>query len=100
MRDLEVFRDTATLMVGKAVVVSVVDAATYEVAITPATGIGAQVYPTVHGADPTKPRGILSRYICTRCGFTDVYCDDIESIPIGPEYMTDIVDYGGKGPHS
>ena len=40
-----------------------------------------------------QPRGKLSLYICTGCGFTETYCDDPASIPIGPEYMTDVVDY-------
>jgi hypothetical protein len=98
MRDMEIYRETS-LLGGKPEVLPVVEAATYELAITPATGFGASIHPDVRGLDRSKPRGTLARYICTRCGFADVYCDDLESIPIGPEYMTDVVDYGGDGPH-
>jgi hypothetical protein len=40
-----------------------------------------------------EPRGRMSRYICAACGLTETYCDDPATIPIGPEYMTDVVDY-------
>jgi hypothetical protein len=37
--------------------------------------------------------GVLEMYICSGCGFVEWYCLDPESIPIGPEYMTEIVDH-------
>jgi hypothetical protein len=44
-------------------------------------------------------RGLLETYICTSCGFVEWYCNDPESIPIGPEYMSEIVDVGGGPPY-
>ena len=40
-----------------------------------------------------RPRGMLSRYICGACGLVEIYCDDVDTVPIGEEFMTDIVDY-------
>jgi hypothetical protein len=44
-------------------------------------------------------RGLLEAYVCTACGFVEWYCHDPEAIPIGPEYMTEIVDYAGEAPY-
>jgi hypothetical protein len=44
-------------------------------------------------ADVRRGRGLLEMYICSACGFVEWYCHDPESIPIGPEFMTDVVDY-------
>jgi hypothetical protein len=44
-------------------------------------------------------RGLLEMYICHACGFVEWHCHDPNSIPIGPEYMTDIVDYGPDAPY-
>jgi len=54
--------------------------------------LGLAVIP---GSKPAidKPHGLLSLYICSGCGFSETYCEDPASIPIGPEYMTDVVDY-------
>jgi hypothetical protein len=43
--------------------------------------------------------GSLAIYACVGCGFLEWYCQDLESIPIGPEYMTDTIDYGGRTPY-
>jgi hypothetical protein len=43
--------------------------------------------------------GLLEMYICSQCGFVEWYCHDPESIPIGPEYMSDIVDYSASEPY-
>ena len=40
-----------------------------------------------------EPRGLLARYMCSGCGFVEVFCDQPESVPIGPEYSTDVVDF-------
>jgi hypothetical protein len=37
--------------------------------------------------------GVLEMYICAGCGFVEWYCQNPEAIPIGPEYMSDVVDY-------
>jgi hypothetical protein len=44
-------------------------------------------------------RGLLETYICTACGFVEWYCNDPEAIPIGAEYMTEIIDYAGDSPY-
>jgi hypothetical protein len=44
--------------------------------------------------DMWKGLGYLETYVCSGCGFVEWYCVDPESIPVGPEYMADIVDYG------
>lgn len=45
--------------------------------------------------DPTLKtgKGMLEMYICTGCGLVEWHCLDPQSIPIGPEYMTEVVDY-------
>jgi hypothetical protein len=46
-------------------------------------------------SDP-KPRlgvGMLEMYICSGCGLVEWHCLDPEAIPIGAEYMTEVVDY-------
>ncbi|MGN6105742.1 MAG: hypothetical protein ACTHU0_11600 [Kofleriaceae bacterium] len=43
--------------------------------------------------------GVLEMYICARCGFIEWYCQDPESIPIGPEYMTEIIDHAPDEPY-
>ena len=43
--------------------------------------------------------GTLEAYVCVGCGFLEWYCQDPESIPIGPEYMTDAVDYDSPTPY-
>lgn len=68
--------------------------ATWDIKKTAATYVG---FVRIEGAGTTlrldQPRGMLSRYICGGCGFVEVYCDDVDSVPIGEEFMTDIVDY-------
>ena len=46
-----------------------------------------------------RGRGVLEMYICTSCGFVEWYCQDPESIPIGPENMSEIVDYTPTEPY-
>ena len=74
-------------------------AATYDVSIV-RQQIGVMIgAPEVRGLDLTRPRGLIARYICCGCGFVELFCEDPESIPIGPEYMSDIVDYGSSKPY-
>jgi hypothetical protein len=50
---------------------------------------------------PTVERshGMYETYICTGCGFVEWYCHDVTSIPIGPEYMTELVDHEADEPY-
>ena len=43
--------------------------------------------------------GTLETYVCVGCGFLEWYCQNPEGIPIGPEYMTDEIDYGSPTPY-
>jgi hypothetical protein len=43
-----------------------------------------------------KAFGALEIYICTGCGFIEWYCREPRAIPLGPQYMTDLVDYSPK----
>jgi len=48
--------------------------------------------------DPRKTYGYLEMYICRGCGFVEWYCSDPENIPIGPQFMTEAIDYDAGGP--
>jgi hypothetical protein len=48
---------------------------------------------------PLDGLGVFEAYICKRCGFVDWYCQDPESIPIGPEFMTEEVDSESTEPY-
>lgn len=43
--------------------------------------------------------GLLEMYICTGCGVVEWYCHDPHRVPIGPEYMTEIVDVTPDSPY-
>ena len=43
--------------------------------------------------------GVLETYVCRSCGFVEWYCLEPDQIPIGPEYMTDVVNYDSEGPY-
>lgn len=43
--------------------------------------------------------GLLELYICTACGLVEWFCREPAEIPIGPEYMTELVDHGAGGPY-
>jgi hypothetical protein len=43
-------------------------------------------------------RGTLEAYVCSGCGFVEWYCNDPEAIPIGPEFMSEVIDYGPDAP--
>lgn len=43
--------------------------------------------------------GVLETYVCAACGFVEWYCQDPDRIPIGPEYMSDVVDYTPDSPY-
>lgn len=43
--------------------------------------------------------GLLETYTCLGCGFVEWYCLNPERIPIGPEYMTELVDLTPDTPY-
>ena len=53
--------------------------------------------------DPLDPRagglGLLELYVCTRCGFVEWYCHDVERIPADPALMTELLDYESETPY-
>lgn len=53
----------------------------------------------VDAPNPWNGRGRLETYVCVGCGFVEWYCIDPKTIPLGPEFMADIVDYGPKDPY-
>lgn len=57
--------------------------------------------PIYGGADVSvaEPVGVLETYVCAGCGFVEWYCQAPESIPIGLEYNTDVVEYPAQGPY-
>ena len=44
-------------------------------------------------------RGLLEAYVCASCGRIEWYCHDPEAIPIGAEFMSDVVDYEHGEPY-
>jgi hypothetical protein len=57
------------------------------------------------GQDETKPididrgYGVLEVYACLGCGAVEWYCMGVESIPIHPHLMTELVDLDGETPY-
>ena len=43
--------------------------------------------------------GIFETYICVACGLVEWFSRAPEDIPIGPEYMTELIEYGGDEPY-
>jgi hypothetical protein len=43
--------------------------------------------------------GRMEMFVCRRCGFVEWYVEHPETIPIGPHYMTEDVDYSTPGPY-
>ena len=66
-----------------------------------AVTFGAQVHGG-HGfnvtSDTRRAFGILEMYVCRDCGYVDWYCTDPKSVPIGPQFMTELVEPEG-GPY-
>jgi hypothetical protein len=60
-----------------------------------------KVFSSVHQVwiDARKGAGVLEMYICHGCSHVEWFCRDVASIPTGPQYMADIVDYGGSTPY-
>lgn len=43
--------------------------------------------------------GMLETYTCLACGYVEWWCEEPTEIPIGPEYMSDLVDYSSDTPY-
>ncbi len=43
--------------------------------------------------------GLLETYTCLQCGYVEWYVEDPSEIPIGPEYMSEIVEYKSEPPY-
>lgn len=43
--------------------------------------------------------GMLETDTCLKCGFVEWYVEDPEEIPIGPEYMSEVIDYESDAPY-
>jgi DNA-directed RNA polymerase subunit RPC12/RpoP len=48
--------------------------------------------------DHSQPLGVLDAWVCRACGLTELYAREPASIPIGPEYATELVDVGARPP--
>ena len=47
----------------------------------------------------TQGAGSVEVYACLSCGFIEWYCQDPEGIPIGPEFMTEIIETAPQEPY-
>jgi hypothetical protein len=68
-------------------------------AVTYPRAVGPEKKGSLNKPDEERPIGRLEAYVCSRCGFTEWYTEEPNEIPIGPEYGTEIMDAGGKGPY-
>jgi hypothetical protein len=50
-------------------------------------------------ADPKRTFGLLEMYVCRKCGYIDWYCNDPEAVPVGPQFMTELVEGQQDGPY-
>jgi hypothetical protein len=53
----------------------------------------------VGGLNDRRPLGILEMYVCLKCGYTEWYCRDPGSIPIGEQYGTEKIEATEGGPY-
>ena len=44
--------------------------------------------------DPWEGRGVVEMYVCRGCGNIEWYC--FGALPIGPQYMTELIEYEAK----
>jgi hypothetical protein len=42
---------------------------------------------------------LLETYVCAGCGFIEWYCQAPDEIPIGPEHMSEVIDYASEDPY-
>ncbi len=50
-------------------------------------------------SDTRRTFGLLEMYVCRRCGYVEWYCSDPQNIPVGPQFMTDLVEQADGGPY-
>jgi hypothetical protein len=50
-------------------------------------------------ADISRAFGLLEIYVCRACGYVEWYCSDPARVPIGPQFMTELIEVGGEGPY-
>ena len=51
------------------------------------------------GTDPRRGFGLLEAWVCLACEAVEWYCRGAAQIPIGPEYMTELVDVDPDAPY-
>ena len=54
---------------------------------------------TVHPPRIGGGFGVLETYTCLGCGFVEWYCQNPDQIPIGPEYMSELIDHTPDAPY-
>ena len=54
---------------------------------------------TVDAPTVVRGDGMLEAYTCLSCGFVEWYVEDPAEIPIGPEYMSELIDYTPDAPY-
>ena len=50
-------------------------------------------------ADTRRAFGLLEMYVCRGCGYVEWYCSDPKSVPVGPQFMTELIEGEGDGPY-
>lgn len=53
----------------------------------------------VKAPDVAKPLGVLEAYACRRCGFTELYTQRPDDIPIGEEHATELFEVESDTPY-
>ncbi len=56
-------------------------------------------YGTTAPVDLKKGYGLLEVFVCHGCGFIEWYCPTVQSLPIHPTTMTELVDYESDTPY-
>lgn len=55
--------------------------------------------PKTPANDLRRGHGMLEAWVCVSCDFVEWYCHDARAIPIGPEYMSEEVDFAPPSPY-
>jgi len=71
-------------------------ALSYEMYVAPPTFFGSR---TVKTPDAAKPVGLLEAYACRRCGFTELYTQRPNAIPISEAHATEIFEVESDTPY-
>lgn len=64
-----------------------------------AVTFGAQDLGVTITADTRRSFGLLEMYVCRGCGYIEWYCSDPQTVPIGPQFMTELVEQSPDGPY-